>query len=87
MTLSTIRRISTLLAGLPGAHTLTDDVINRLPHFIQDQKRWEDEQREMARQRQLMQLQQDERSAILEVSCLKQSLYRSHIYEMLARGA
>ena len=39
--------------------------------FVQDQKRWEDEQREMARQRQLMQLQEDERAAILEVSHFK----------------
>ena len=38
------------------------------PNHFQDQKRWEDEQREIARQKQLMQLQEEERSAILEVS-------------------
>jgi hypothetical protein len=34
----------------------------------EEQKRWEEEQREIARQKKLMQLQEDERSAILEVS-------------------
>jgi hypothetical protein len=36
----------------------------------EEQKRWEDEQREIARQKQLMQLQEHERSAILEVQMI-----------------